>query len=113
MAMPKERRARLSIDVEPELHQRIKNAAAARGLSIREYVETILRRALEAEARADEIIVPRLTVEERERGLRALEELERLGQELLEQRGGELFSPSWELINEARDERTRELMQET
>ncbi|MBI4494073.1 MAG: hypothetical protein HY690_14895 [Chloroflexi bacterium] len=42
-------RARLSIDVEPELRRRIKIAAAERDLSVKDYVVAVLRRALEAE----------------------------------------------------------------
>ncbi len=51
----------------------------------------------------------RLTDEERQQGLAALEEAARFQAEMLERRGGEPFSPSWILINEARDERTRDL----
>ncbi len=43
------RRARLSIEVEPELRRRIKIVAAQKDLSIRDYIEGVLRRALEAE----------------------------------------------------------------
>lgn len=51
-----------------------------------------------------------LSEEERERGLRALAELREFHAKLLAERGGRPFSPpSWELINEARDERTRQL----
>jgi hypothetical protein len=130
MSAPGERRARLSIDVEPELRQRIKIAAAARDLSVREYVEAVLRRALEAEApgegaadqaawsapsarglargaERDEASNRALIRAEQERGLRALEKLERLDRELLARRSGRPFSPSWELLNQARDERTR------
>jgi hypothetical protein len=53
MEAPSERRARLSIDVAPELRRRLKIAAASRDLSVRDYVETILRRALEAEERGE------------------------------------------------------------
>lgn len=42
-------RARLSIDVEPELQRRIKIAAAKRNLSVREYVINVLRHALAAD----------------------------------------------------------------
>jgi hypothetical protein len=42
-----DRRVRLSIDVEPELKRRLKIAAARQDLSIRDYVEVLLRRALE------------------------------------------------------------------
>jgi hypothetical protein len=51
-----------------------------------------------------------LTDAERERGLQALAELERLDQELLQWRGGEPFVTSWELLDQAREERTRALM---
>ena len=44
-------RARLSIDVEPELRRKIKIAAAQRDLSVRDYVVAILQRALAAEER--------------------------------------------------------------
>ena len=130
MSTPGERRARLSIDVDPELRRRIKKAAAARSLSVREYVEAILRQALEAEAQGedaaeqaawstlpvhglawhteqDETPIHPLTRAQQERGLRALETLERLNRELLERRSGRPFSPSWELLDQARDERTR------
>jgi hypothetical protein len=51
----------------------------------------------------------RLTPEERERGLAALERMKALSDEILAERGGKPFSPSWALLNEARDERTRQL----
>ncbi len=44
-------RARLSIDVEPELRRRVKVAAAQKDLSVREYLVAIVRRALEEEER--------------------------------------------------------------
>jgi len=50
---PSDRRARLSIDVAPELRRRLKIAAAARDLTVRDYVEAILRRALETDERGD------------------------------------------------------------
>ncbi|MBI2912108.1 MAG: hypothetical protein HYY05_08185 [Chloroflexi bacterium] len=46
MTATHERRARLSIDVEPELRKRIKIAAAERELSIRDYVVNLLRQAV-------------------------------------------------------------------
>ncbi|MCD6030517.1 MAG: Helix-turn-helix domain [Thermomicrobiales bacterium] len=51
----------------------------------------------------------RLTPEERDRGLAALERMIALSDQILAERGGKPFSPSWELLNEARDERTRQL----
>jgi len=53
-----------------------------------------------------------LTRPEQERGLRALEKLERLDRELLARRSGQPFPPSWELLDQARDERTRTLLHE-
>jgi excisionase family DNA binding protein len=57
---------------------------------------------------SDEDLRP-LTDEERDDALAALAAGNKLREELLRKRGGELFSPSWELINEARDERTEQL----
>jgi excisionase family DNA binding protein len=54
-------------------------------------------------------VIRRLTPEERQRGLNAVARLKELQQELLAARGGNPFSPSWELLNEARDERSRQL----
>jgi len=67
---------------------------------------------LNAVSKADELIVLPLTPEERELGLRAAAEMERLGDELLRRRGGKLLSPFWELINKERDRRIRELTQD-
>jgi excisionase family DNA binding protein len=53
--------------------------------------------------------IPPLTAEQRQQGLAAVERARRLQQEQLAQRGGEPFSPSWELLNELRDERSRQL----
>lgn len=53
-----------------------------------------------------------LTRGEQQRGLRALEELERLDQELLRRREGKPCPPSRELLYEAREQRTRELMRD-
>ena len=51
----------------------------------------------------------KLTPEEKERALEAIERAQRDANELQARRGGKLFSPSWEIIAEMRDERTREL----
>lgn len=51
----------------------------------------------------------RMTEEDQRRWLAAIEESKRLHTEQLAQRGGKRFSPSWVLINEARDERSRDL----
>lgn len=44
------RRVRLSIDVDPDLKRRIKIAAAERDLSIKDYLEMVVRRELESVA---------------------------------------------------------------
>lgn len=105
-----EPREALSIKVEPELGDRIIAAANSRHVSVDDYVEGAITHALESEAPADAIVPRRLTEEERERGLKAAAELDRIRHELFVKNGRKLFSPSWELINEMRDERTRELM---
>lgn len=119
MTTPNQRRTRLSIDVEPGLRWRIKIAAAARDLSIREYVEAILRQAIASDAaeedkrdritHAERTVPSRLTEVEQQRGLRALTELERFRDELAAKHGT-LAPESWELLNASRDEHTCDLM---
>lgn len=54
-------------------------------------------------------LVPPLTVDEQKRAVAAVEAATRKHAEQLAKRGGKPFSPSWVLINEAREERTRDL----
>ena len=56
--------------------------------------------------------IPRPTPEQIQRGLEALAHAEMINEEILAERGGKPFSPSWEILNELRDERTRQLMGE-
>lgn len=51
----------------------------------------------------------RLTADEVDYALAAIEQARELREQVLASRGGKLFSPSWILINEARDERSRRL----
>jgi excisionase family DNA binding protein len=60
-------------------------------------------------AHAERPIILRLTKEEQRRGLKALAELERFRDELAA-RSGKLSPESWELLNQSRDERTRDLL---
>jgi len=53
--------------------------------------------------------VESLTPEERERGLKAVEELARLREEDLTRRDGKPYSPSWQLLDKARRERIEAL----
>lgn len=55
------------------------------------------------------LIIPPLTPEEQRQGLAAVERSRKRHAETLAQRGGEPFPPSWEIINELRDERSRSL----
>ena len=61
----------------------------------------------------ERLLIPKLTPEEQRQGLEAIERARRLQAEMLAKRGGKLFSPSWELLEEARDERTRLLLRDT
>ena len=56
--------------------------------------------------------IGKLTPEERRRGLEAMDRLEEMSKAIREERGGELFSPSWEILAELREERTRQFMGE-
>jgi excisionase family DNA binding protein len=51
----------------------------------------------------------RLTPEEQQQALEALDRAQRHAAETTARRGGKLFPPSWITINEQRDERTRQL----
>ncbi|MGH2617424.1 MAG: helix-turn-helix domain-containing protein [Thermomicrobiales bacterium] len=58
----------------------------------------------------EQTAIRRLTPEEIQRGLEALERARVLREEITARRGGKPFPPSWEILNELRDERTRQLM---
>jgi excisionase family DNA binding protein len=60
-------------------------------------------------ARAERPVVPRLTKAEQRRGLQALAELERLSAAIAA-RHGKLTPESWELLDQSREERTRDLL---
>ena len=60
-------------------------------------------------AAAEPVVGRRLTPEEKARALEAMDRLKELRKRTFEERGGKLFPPSWETINEKRDERTRQL----
>jgi excisionase family DNA binding protein len=53
--------------------------------------------------------IRQLTPEEQRRGLAALERAERRQREILARRDGKPFPPSWETLNELRDDRSRQL----
>lgn len=60
-------------------------------------------------AQSERLVIPPLTNQEQRRGLQALAELERFRDELAA-KYGKLTPESWELLNQSRDERTRDLM---
>lgn len=51
----------------------------------------------------------KLTEEEKQEALAALEEARKAREAITDRRGGKRFSPSWMILNELRDERTRQL----
>jgi excisionase family DNA binding protein len=57
----------------------------------------------------DQVVIPKLTPEQQRQMLAALETARRHSAELLKYRAGQPVPESWELLNEARDERTRQL----
>jgi hypothetical protein len=60
-------------------------------------------------AQSERSVIPRLTPEEQQQALAALERAQRHAAELLKHRGDQPVPQAWELLNEARDERTRQL----
>jgi hypothetical protein len=92
------KRSRLMIDISPELLQRIKVAAAQKDLSIREYVQDILNLAVPSERR--------------ERGRldsAAIEDLLKTREEIIQERQGQPFTDSTELIRQMREDRSEYL----
>jgi excisionase family DNA binding protein len=55
------------------------------------------------------LVIPPMTPEEQRQALAAIERSRKRQAEMLAERGGVPFSPSWELLNEARDQRSRDL----
>jgi excisionase family DNA binding protein len=58
---------------------------------------------------AERLVIPKLTPEEQRQALEALERARKHAAELLRRKGQYRGPESWELLNEARDERTRQL----
>src|SRR5213082_1398220 len=94
----------LIIKISPALRRRIKTAAAQSNLSVQEYVERILERAVLHETNP---------VEKRNRGLNpaAVDELLRHREEIMRAHPGEVFEDSVETLRQLREERTKELEQ--
>jgi excisionase family DNA binding protein len=60
-------------------------------------------------AQSERLVIPPLTKEQQRQGFQALAELERLSAAIAAKHG-KLTPESWELLNQSRDERTRDLM---
>jgi hypothetical protein len=58
---------------------------------------------------AEHLMIPELTPDEQQQALAALDRVRRHAAELLRHQGRYDGPESWELLNEARDERTRQL----
>jgi hypothetical protein len=97
------KRPRLMIDISPELRRRIKIAAAEKDLSIREYVEDILEQVVPPEKATIEKREPRSVSQE------SLERLLRTREQIIQERQGQPFTDSTELIQQMREERSEYL----
>jgi excisionase family DNA binding protein len=62
-----------------------------------------------AMTKPDVAVIRRLSPEQQRQGLRALEELRRLHQRVYAELGDKPLTPSWEILAELRDERSRQL----
>jgi hypothetical protein len=93
-------RTRITIDVSPELRQRIKLAAFQNNISISEYLGRILEDAVPREISYSKEMKP-LTREKLERVLQVRERI-------IEHTGGYTFDDSTEIVRQMRDERTKE-----
>src|SRR6266851_4671900 len=94
------KRPRLMIDISPELRRRIKIAAAQRDLSIREYVEDILDQAVPSEDAHMKKRQPHPVSRE------SLERLLLTREQIIQERQGQPFTDSTELIRQMREERS-------
>lgn len=93
-------RTRITIDINPELRQRIKLAAFQNNTSIREYLGSILEDAVPREISYSREKKP-LTREK-------LEQVLRVRERIIENTGGYTFDDSTEIVRQMRDERTKE-----
>jgi hypothetical protein len=97
------KRPRLMIDINPELRRRIKIAAAQKDLSIREYVEDILDQAVPFEDTRMNKRQPHPVSRE------SLQRLLRTREQIMQERQGQPFTDSTELIRQMREERSEYL----
>jgi len=98
------KRPRITIDVSPELRRRIRVAASQNDLSISEYVGKILNEAVPVETSTTQQERQPITLE-------AIERLQAIREQILQDRNGRPFEDSAEMLREMREERSRELDQ--
>jgi hypothetical protein len=97
------KRSRITIDISPELRRRIKMAALQNDLPIGEYVGRILEQNIPEEG---------TTTRQRRPATRKMsEELRQLREAILQDRNGQPFEDSTEMIRQMREERSQELEQ--
>jgi len=104
-SMPTPKRSRITINITPELHRRIKLSAFQRDLSIGEYIEDIL----------DETVPTQESPTQGERHPVTrdfLESVYRVRERIMHESQGQLFEDSAEPIRQQREERTLQLMGE-
>lgn len=99
-----QKRSRLMIDITPELRRRIKMAAAQNDLTVYEYVGRILEQTVPSET----------SLTRRGHGLnrKAVEDLLRTGEEIMNKHPDVIFEDSVEILRQLREERLRELEQQ-
>jgi len=94
------KRTRITIDISPELRQRVKLAAFQNDVSISEYIGRILEDVVPRESSYSKELKP-LTREKLERVLKVRERI-------IEHTGGYTFDDSTEIVRQMRDVRTKE-----
>lgn len=97
------KRSRITIDISPELRRRIKMAALKNDVSISEYVGDILEKNV-----PEEVSMIR---QRRPATRKMLDELMEIRDQILQDRNGQPFEGSTEMIRQMREERSRELEQ--
>jgi hypothetical protein len=97
------KRSRITIDISPELRRRIKIAALQNDSSISEYVGDILEKNVPDGAS--------MIRQRRPATRKMLDELIEIRDRILQERNGQPFEDSTEMIRQMREERSRELEQ--
>lgn len=96
------KRSRITIDVSPELRQRIKMAAIKQGQTISDYLVDILEQAVPVELAAIE-------VERHPVPANILEDVYRVREQVIRESKGHIFEDSAEALRQLREERANYL----